>query len=157
MILDANEQFDAFKKANRYQILNKSEKVSEEIILDSVSKAFSKGEDISWNGLQFKLFPSKFVVDQDDFWKLQFLLGSEHLTKLVSESKEVSEAKILDFFSKSEYKFYIDDHKKLLSSSNNNLIQSYVGKLTELTMIDALKTVGIDKMEEAKEKGYTEI
>ena len=152
-----DDRFSKFKEVNRYHVLNKSEKTSEDTILNSILEAFKKGETINWQGLDFTLFPSKYVVDEDDFWKLQFLLGSENLKNLIKKTGTVNEETIITFFTQSNYKFFIDEHKKVLSSSANQLLESYLGKLTGLSMIDALKSVGIDKMEEAKEKGYTDI
>lgn len=151
----AEERFTPF--TGRYEILNKGEKTSEEKILEDVMRVFREGEDVEWKNNRFKLFPSKYVVDMDDFWKLQFLLGAEQLNDLLSKTEKVDEGKIFEFFEQSKYKFFIDAHKTVLSSSNSELIQSFVGQLTELTMLDTLKAVGIDKMEKAKEKGYTEI
>lgn len=151
------DRFSKFKEDNRYQILNKSEKQSEDTILTSILDVFNKGEIINWHGLEFELFPSKYIVGEDDFWKLEFLLGSDYLKNLIIKTGVVNEETVLTLFSQSNYKFFIDKHKKILSSSANELLEAYLGKLTELSMIDALKSVGIDKMEEAKEKGYTDI
>jgi hypothetical protein len=150
-------RFQPYQQNNRYKLLNKSETVSEETILKDILKAFQKGEDVHWNDINIKLFPSKYIIDFDEFWKLQFLLGSETLYNYLKENNVIDENAITKLFAKSPYKFFIDEHKSILSSSNNELLVSAVGKLTEISMLDTLKSIGIDKMEEAKEKGYIEI
>lgn len=151
------EEFTPFREQQRYEILSKGDSDSGRRILEKVMHCFLKGEDISWEGIDFRLIPSKYVVDFDDFWKLRFLLGKEFLREFISKEKVIDEGQILNLFSLSRYKFFINRNKTILSSSKSELLESFAGELMELSMIDTLKAVGIDKMEEAKEKGYTEI
>ncbi len=150
-------RFDKFKKEKRYTILNKSDKESEDIIMSKVMECFNKGKSVKWDSSEIKLIPSKYIIDSEEFWKLRFLLGSVYLSSKLNDIIELSENSINDLFDNSKYKFFIDNQKSILTSSDSELMRTKFGNLTELSMIETLKAVGIDKMIEAKEKGYTEI
>lgn len=152
-------QFSQFKEKQRFQILNKSDKESEDTILKSVLAKFQEGDKINWQGLDLIIKPSKHVIDADDFWLLRALIGSEHIVQELKkqDTNVIDELSIQKMFEQSAFKFYIDKGKSILSASNNQLVATKLGELKELHMIEALNTFGIDKLEEAREKGFTTI
>jgi hypothetical protein len=96
-------------------------------------------------------------VDSDDFWMLRSLIGSDNILSFLKEmnSTVIDEDSILNMFEKSNFKFFIDKKNSILSASNNQLVASKLGELDELSMSDALSIFGIEKLEEAREKGFT--
>lgn len=152
-------QFSQFREKNRFQIFNKSEKHSEDTILDFILEKFQKGEDVLFENTPLTIKPSKHIIDSEDFWILKSLIGTENILSALKEknSNIVDEDTILLMFEKSKYNFFIDKHKSILSASNNQLISEKFGELKSLSMIDALNIFGIEKLEETKERGYSKI
>ncbi len=62
-----NDRFIPFLKEERYEIVNKSDDKSEDIILNKIIDAFTKGENINWKNVILKFYPSKYLIDFDDF------------------------------------------------------------------------------------------
>jgi len=151
--------FDRYKKANRLELLRKSEDRSVVKMLEKVTFLFEKGEEVVFENVPLIIKPSKHIVDSEDFWVLKSLIGADNILSVLKEmnSNTVDEGTIQFMFEKSRYNFFIDNHKSILSASNNQLINEKFGELKALSMIDALNIFGIEKLEETKEKGYSKI
>lgn len=157
-ILD-DARFKPFQQANRYEIMSKSSDEHADEIIDEIMEKFKSGEKFNWKGLDLIIRPSKHVIDADDFWLLRALIGSESIIEELKkqDTNVIDETSIQKMFEHSPFKFFMDKTKSILSASNNQLVASKLGELQELPMIEALNTFGIDKLEEAREKGFTKI
>jgi hypothetical protein len=126
-------------------------------MLNNVTNLIDKGEEIQIGDLTILIKPSRHIVDSDDFWMLRSLIGSDNILSFLKEmnSTVIDEDSILNMFEKSNFKFFIDKKNSILSASNNQLVASKLGELDELSMSDALSIFGIEKLEEAREKGFT--
>lgn len=155
-ILD-NEKFKAFREAKRYEILSKSNNEDAEKIIQEIIQKFKAGELFNWNKLDLIIKPSKYIIDSEDFWILRALIGSENIKQFLENENTtvIDEESIKKMFEQSTFKFFIDKHKSILSASNNQLIASKLGDLTELSIGEALNIFGIEKLEETREKGFT--
>ena len=153
------QKFKVYREANRYEVLSKSDDEHSDKIIQNILKKFHDGEVIKWNQMDLTIKPSKFIIDSEDFWLLRALIGSENIVKFLTEEKTsvLEEDSIQKMFEQSTFKFFIDKHKSILSASNNQLVASKLGDLTELSIAEAANIFGIEKLEEAREKGFTTI
>jgi hypothetical protein len=76
---------------------------------------------------------------------------------LQSNAAEVSDASIESLFTNSSIRFYIDNNENNLFSYTSPLFIKKYGELIPVDALTALKDYGIDKLEQASEKGYTRI
>jgi len=157
-IIDSGE-FKAFRDENRLEMLEKNEDDSVAQMLQSVTELFERGEELSFGEGTILIKPSRFILDSDDFWMLRSLLGSDNIKSILSEEKSsvIDEGTIHLMFEKSKFQFFIDKENSVLSASKNQLVESKFGVLDELTMSEALSIFGIEKLVEAREKGFTTI
>lgn len=143
---------------NRVRLLSKIDDKSDLEITKTIEDEFEKGEKVNWENLEIEIKPSKYLIDSRDFWKIKSLIGTPFLINYVNnESKVLNEDSIEKLFEESHIRFFMDKRKNILSSSESELLETGFGKLIELPPLEALRLFGIDKLEEAKEKGYTEI
>jgi len=155
----AEQKFQVYRDTNRYEVLSKSDDEHSDRIIQNILQKFQDGEVINWNQMDLTIKPSKFIIDSEDFWLLRALIGSENIVKFLNEEKisVLEEGSIQKMFEQSTFKFFIDKHKSILSASNNQLVASKLGDLTELSIAEAVSIFGIEKLEEAREKGFTTI
>lgn len=153
------QKFQGYREANRYEVLSKSDDKHSDRIIETILQKFQDGEVVKWNQMDLTIKPSKFIIDSEDFWLLRALMGSENIIKFLNEEKTsvIDEGSIQKMFEQSTFKFFIDKHKSILSASNNQLVASKLGNLTELSIAEAVNIFGIEKLEEAREKGFTTI
>jgi len=153
------EKFRPFLEAKRYEVLSKSNDEHTDKIMKDIVGKFKAGEEFEWNQLKVTIKPSKFIIDSDDFWLLRALIGSENILKFMKDESTtvIDEGNIQRMFEQSTFKFFIDRKKSILSASNNQLIASKLGELTELPIADAVDIFGIEKLEDTREKGFTSI
>ena len=152
------DEFSVFANAGRLNILDKTNDESVKNFLAEVETLFKKGETTVWADLEITIKPSKFIIDSEEFWKLLSILGAKPIKEfIVNESNIIDEDSILELFKKSDKKYFIDSGKNILSSSNNSFLKSGYGELTSISSTDAVTIFGVDKVEEAIERGYTEI
>ena len=86
------------------------------------------------------------------------ILGTQPIKDFIQhESNVLDEGAIFDLFKKSDKKYFIDSGKNILSSSNSSFLKSGYGELLSISSAEAVNIFGIDKVEEAIERGYTEI
>ncbi|WP_004472033.1 hypothetical protein [Leptospira santarosai] len=151
------DKFKEFDRNQRYQVLGKSEGHSDDTILNEIRLKFKAGELLIWDNQQIKIIPSKYVVDSAEFWKLKSVFGYDSIKSIIKETENtIDENSINMMADRSTYKYYIDEKKKILSSLNLPSLIEHFGQLRELSMREAF-VFGLDKLEEAKEKGYTRI
>jgi hypothetical protein len=155
-IIESGE-FKRFTEMGRLEMLEKNEDDNVTEMLNNVTNLIDKGEEIQIGDLTILIKPSRHIVDSDDFWMLRSLIGSDNILSFLKEmnSTVIDEDSILNMFEKSNFKFFIDKKNSILSASNNQLVASKLGELDELSMSDALSIFGIEKLEEAREKGFT--
>ncbi|WP_016756078.1 hypothetical protein [Leptospira santarosai] len=150
-------KFKEFDKNDRYKVLGKSEVNSDDTILNEIMDRFKTGELMNWGDQQIKIIPSKYVVDSTEFWKLKSVFGYDSVKSIIKETDNIIDENSINIMAdRSAYKYYIDDNKKILSSINTTALTERFGQLRELSMRDAF-VFGLDKLEEAKERGYTKI
>jgi hypothetical protein len=157
-ILLGEEKFQQFQQQNRFEIKSKGSDEDTEDIIKSIMDKFNNGEDVIWENIKINIKPSRYLIDSDDFWKIKSIVGVEYLFNYVKHKNNTfDEESIEKLFDEYKDLFYIDSNKNILSSFETDLLKAGFGKLQQLTAIEALQAFGIDKLEEAKEKGYTEI
>jgi hypothetical protein len=143
---------------DRFKIYSKTEIDDNTQMINHIETVFKQGEHVKWEDHDIIIKPSHYLIDSDDFWKIKSLLGDEMLINYLTKiSNEFTETSIEKLFADSKRSYFIDAGKNILSSSKSELLQSGYGELIQLTPLDALKMFGVDKLEEAKERGYTEI
>jgi len=149
--------FKHFREMGRLEMFEKNEDDNVTQMLNNVAKFIDKGEEVQFLGVTILIKPSRHIVDSHDFWLLKSLIGSENILSVLEEirSKVINEESIQMMFEKSKFKFFIDKRNSILSASNNQLVASKLGELDELSMSVALSIFGIEKLEEAREKGFT--
>jgi len=151
-------EFSDYANAGRLSILDKTDDKSVKIFLDQVETLFKNGETAIWSDLEVIIKPSKYIIDSEEFWKLLSILGPQPIKHFIEhETNELNEDTISELLKKSPQMYFIDSGKNVLSSSNNNFLKSGYGELKSISSIEAVNIFGIDKVEEAIEKGYTEI
>jgi len=152
-------EFKHFRDNNRLEMLEKNEDDSVNQMLQDVDNVYGKGEEVQLKDSTVLIKPSRYIIDSQDFWLLRALIGSDNILSILKEiqSNIIDEISIHLMFEKSSFKFFIDKQNSILSASNNQLVASKLGELDELTMSEALSIFGIEKLEEAREKGFTTI
>jgi hypothetical protein len=152
-----DDKFAKFRAENRYEIKSKGNDDDTDAIIGAIMKKFEDGEDVIWEGLPIRIIPSRHLIDQEDFWKIKSVVGTETLLGFAQEVKLFNEQSIEELFSKLPDTYFIDTKKNILSSAETELLSMGFGKLQKITALEALKAFTMDKLEEAKEKGYAEI
>ena len=76
---------------------------------------------------------------------------------LQSFSGEISSASIEKLFAKQSLQFFLDAREKNLFSYTSTVFTKKYGDLTPVNALTALREYGIDKLEQASEKGFTRI
>jgi hypothetical protein len=156
-LLDRPE-FSDFANAGRLSILDKTDEKSVKNFLLEVETLFKNGETTVWADFEITIKPSKFIIDSEEFWKLLSILGTQPVKDFIQyESKILDEDAIFELFKKSDKKYFIDSGKNILSSTNSSFLKSGYGDLLSISSVEAVNIFGVDKVEEAIERGYTEI
>ncbi len=105
-----------------------------------------------------KFHKNSYLNSFDDFWKLQALFKKEELKKVLNSfSGEISNAFIEAIFKTGNLKIFTDDNKKYLFAYTSPAFSKKYGELTPINALAALKQYGIDKLEQASEKGHIKI
>lgn len=151
------DRFHKFKMESRYVIMNKGEDDNINQIIKGIMEKFESGEDVTWEGIPIKIIPSRHLIDKDDFWKIKSVVGTETLIEFAKQVNIFNEENIEMLFNKITDNYFIDSKKNILSSAETELLKHGYGKMQKISAIEALKAFTIEKLEEAKEKGYTEI
>ncbi|ONF90886.1 hypothetical protein [Leptospira santarosai] len=150
-------KFKKFSEDNRYEIIEKGEEDDKNTILNEIREKFKNGELVNWEDEKIKIIPSKYLIDSTEFWKLTSVLGDRSVKNFIAENHNtIDENSINLMVDQSTYKYYIDEQKLILSSINSPSLNERFGKLQELSMREAF-VFGLDKLEEAKERGYAKI
>lgn len=99
------------------------------------------------------LITSKYV-NKTNFWKLRCVVGHTYSLLLQKmESKEITDAVIEELMSYApDFYFFTNDGSPILASWDTSLLRKYYGQSVKITAVEALKTYGIDVLEEAIEK-----
>ncbi len=151
-------EFADFVNSGRLDILDKTDNKSVKSFLLNVETLFKNGETTVWADLELTIKPSKFIVDSEELWKLLSILGTQPVEDFIRhESSVLDEDAIFDLFKKSDKRYFINSGKNILSSSNSSFLTAGYGELLSISSADAVNIFGIDKVEEAIERGYTEI
>jgi hypothetical protein len=151
------DRFQKFRKKERYEIRSKGSDDDTEAIVNKIMSKFESGEDIVWEDIFITIIPSRYLIDNEDFWKIKSIVGTTNLYKFAKKQKVFNEKSIEKLFTEMEDLFFIDSRKNILSSFEGEILNAGFGKMQKISSIEALQAFGIDKLEEAKEKGYTEI
>jgi hypothetical protein len=151
-------EFSTYANVGRLSILDKTDDNSVKTFLDQVETLFKNGETVIWADLEMIIKPSKYIIDSEEFWKLLSILGPQPIKHFIEhETNELTEDAISELLKNAPQKYFIDSGKNILSSSNSSFLKSGYGELKSISSIEAVNIFGIDKVEEAIEKGYTEI
>ena len=115
-------------------------------------------EIVNYKDLQIKFIKSKYFNDFSKFSKLFSLFGRTKVLELLIEFEYIfSEDFIKSLFNKYDVNFYINSDKEFIFAYLSPYFEDNFGELTLISGIDALERYGIDILEEATEKGHTEI
>ncbi len=152
-----DDKFQKFKAQGRIDIKSKGNDDDINQIVAGIMEKFESGEDAIWETIPIKIIPSRHLIDKDDFWKIKSVVGTETLLEFTKQVTLFNEENIEMLFNKMTDVYFIDAKKNILASAETELLTLGFGKLQEIKAFDALKAFTIDKLEEAKEKGYTEI
>lgn len=152
-----DDKFRKFKMEDRFDIMDKGTDDNINTIIEGIMSKFQGGEDVVWENTPIKIIPSRHLIDKDDFWKLKSVIGTDALLEFAKQVSIFNEENIEKLFDKIQDVYFIDAKKNILSSAETELLNYGFGKLQAISALEALKAFTIDKLEEAKEKGYTEI
>lgn len=104
---------------------------------------------------EYSFEPNEYITSAKDIWLLESLFGKKDFKIfMIRNQGYISTKAIEQLFEKSKIVFYVDSTHKILSSAKSQFLESQIGSLSELSIFDALKEFGLNKLEEAKEKSY---
>ena len=93
-----------------------------------------------------------------NIWMLESLFSKEQvLITLLRRNRVIDTSFVKDLLKENHLVFYLNSNKTFLLANNSELFQNDFGKLTKINGIAAFKQFGIEKLEEAKEKGYVRL
>lgn len=99
--------------------------------------------------------PNEYISSAKDIWLLESLFGKKDFKVfMIRNQGYISTKAIEQLFEKSKTTFYVDSAHKILSSAKSEFLESQIGNLSEIPILEALKEFGLKKLEEAKEKSY---
>ncbi len=105
-----------------------------------------------------KFYKNDYLNSLSDFWKIEALFKKEDIISMLqSFSGEISAASIENLFTKPTLQFFTDANEIILFSYTSTVFTKKYGALTPVNALTALKEYGIDKLEQASEKGFTRI
>jgi type I restriction enzyme R subunit len=105
-----------------------------------------------------RFYKNEYISSLNDFWKIQALFKKDEIKRMLqSFAGEISDASIENLFTNSLVQFYTDVNEKNLFAYPSTLFTKKYGELTPVNALTALKEYGVDKLEQASEKGYTRI
>ncbi len=137
---------------DRIRVLHKTDE-GPDTINTYVTARFMREEDVQWKGLQLRFEPSDYVLEPSMLWKLSDLLGDEHVLPALRAEGKVTGEIIKKLFAASEFAFFVDEKKRILSSAKSEKIENSVGPMQQKSILEALG-YGIDSLIKAREKGY---
>ena len=106
-------------------------------------------------GVYFK--PSKYLSDLSEFWKLKSVLGPEYLEKKINQSKFfINDDTIEKWFEEFSDVFYYSPQESFLLSNCDGTWKTFA-PFKKMSSIDALRTFGLNPLEEAIEKGIANV
>lgn len=124
----------------------------------SLKEEVNNPEIKNYRGLEIKFLISKYLSDFSKFPKFFALFNNSVILDLLEEFNYLlSEKFIVKLFDENKKSFYQDKSKKYLFSYTSPLFRKSFGKLSMISGLEALENFGIDQLEEAIEKGYTEV
>lgn len=151
------DRFQKFRKQERYEIRSKGSDYDTDAIMKRIMDKFESGEEVVWENISIKIIPSRYLIDHEEFWKIKSIVGASNLYSFAKKINVFDENSIETLFKEMMDLFFIDSKKNILSSFESEILNAGYGKMQKISAIEALQAFGIDKLEEAKEKGYTEI
>lgn len=105
-----------------------------------------------------KFYKNAYLNSLNDFWKIEALFKKDDIVSMLqSFSGEISEASIEKLFTNQSLQFFIDQKENNLFSYSSSVFTKKYGELIPVNALNALKEYGIDKLEQASEKGFTRI
>lgn len=103
-------------------------------------------------------YKNNYLPSLSEFWKIEALFKKDDIISMLQSSAgEISDTTIEKLFTKQSLKFYIDEKEKNLFSTTSTVYTKKYGELIPVNALTALKEYGIDKLEQASEKGFTRI
>jgi len=117
-----------------------------------------KEEDVKILDIIVNFQKNSYINSVKEFWKIESMFKKDEIINLLqTNAGEISNTTIEKLFSKDTLKFFIDQNEKTLFSAISTVFTKKYGELTPVTALTALKDYGIDKLEQASEKGFTRI
>lgn len=105
-----------------------------------------------------QFYTNSYLNSLSEFWKIKSLFKKEDIISMLqSFAGEISDPSIEKLFAKQSLQFFIDTKEKNLFSYTSTLFTKKYGDLTPVNALTALKEYGIDKLEQASEKGFTRL
>lgn len=115
-------------------------------------------QQVTIGDIPVTFYNNKYIKTLSEFWKIEALFRKEEVQfVLQSFAGEISDSSIERLFEKEALYFYTNRKRTyLFSYSSEGFIKKY-GELIPIQGKDALQEFGIDKLEEASEKGFLTI
>jgi hypothetical protein len=104
------------------------------------------------------LQPNHYINSLEDFWKVTSLFKKDTVRKVLDLfSGVVNDDLIEALFATGKPVFFINENGSVLLAGDSPALVARYGALSRLDAVHALKTYGVDKLEEASEKNYVKL
>jgi len=123
-----------------------------------IDRALRKVENVDgkyfwYKETELKFFVSKYLDHYLDFWKIIAVAGETLVFSVLKKNDlTINEVSINNIFEQITKIFFIDEKQQYLLFNSSPKFEEQLGKLTEVTAIEALKNYGLSNIEKAVER-----